>query len=377
MPDHSIYFVYAGKSEELVQECREEIMAGFEHPPAHSDSEVRRVGRAVVECGDLRANVVSGHPDQGYGSFTFTDNPHVFIGASKSWLETSFEREEIQSRSPEYIERVNELVEMVKVSYEALSTKPDVVYGLPRVNCRSMAEGDYPLPATAATLSEDRINYVPWLMIFPPGLVDTYGKEFLLDSPAWQVEELPDGSVLLVAFEDLVDCRDRDTWVINDRLGLEDPFDEQDEQSDPALNTPGFVVSSLLLDGLGVDIYSKEDYIDSYRFPFTELSVADSIGVLQFDHELDLETFAAHAEGEIDYDPEKIPPLAFSPPDAPETYYFLEAGVGIVLDPFEDEIVAEFAEALPGYVPDDVRASLFPGGAPTPTVGSVRDFDPE
>jgi hypothetical protein len=166
---------------------------------------------------------------------------------------------------------------------------------------------------------------------------------------------------------------------------LEDPFDEQDEQSDPETpsgesnpesSTPGFVVSTLLLDGLGLgtDVYSKDTSMEAYRFPFNELTVTEPIGVLRFDHEIDLETFAAHAEGEIDYDPQKLPPLAFSPPEDPETYYFLEEGIGLVLDPFEDELVVEFAEALPGYVSDDVAKELFPEGPPAADTGIVEDF---
>ncbi|OJH37901.1 hypothetical protein [Cystobacter ferrugineus] len=44
----------------------------------------------------------------------------------------------------------------------------------------------------------DKIYEVFWLNVFGPKLVEAVGRERMLSTPAWRVEELPNGSVLLV-----------------------------------------------------------------------------------------------------------------------------------------------------------------------------------
>ncbi len=44
----------------------------------------------------------------------------------------------------------------------------------------------------------DKIYEVCWLNVFGPRLVETVGRERMLSTPAWRVEELPNGCVLLV-----------------------------------------------------------------------------------------------------------------------------------------------------------------------------------
>lgn len=46
----------------------------------------------------------------------------------------------------------------------------------------------------------DKIYEVSWLNVFGPKLVSTVGRERLLSTPAWRVEELPNGCVLLVTW---------------------------------------------------------------------------------------------------------------------------------------------------------------------------------
>jgi hypothetical protein len=46
----------------------------------------------------------------------------------------------------------------------------------------------------------DKIYEVWWLNVFGPKLVETVGRERMLSTPAWRVEELPNGSVLLVTW---------------------------------------------------------------------------------------------------------------------------------------------------------------------------------
>ncbi|WP_224361017.1 hypothetical protein [Hyalangium versicolor] len=51
----------------------------------------------------------------------------------------------------------------------------------------------------------DKIYEVCWLNVFGPQLVETVGRERMLSTPAHRVEELPDGSVLLVTWPTAAD----------------------------------------------------------------------------------------------------------------------------------------------------------------------------
>ncbi|HYO60243.1 hypothetical protein [Archangium sp.] len=51
----------------------------------------------------------------------------------------------------------------------------------------------------------DKIYEVFWLNVFGPKLVETVGRERMLSTPAWRVEELPNGCVLLVTWPTAAD----------------------------------------------------------------------------------------------------------------------------------------------------------------------------
>jgi hypothetical protein len=51
----------------------------------------------------------------------------------------------------------------------------------------------------------DKIYEVSWLNVFGPKLVEAVGRERMLSTPAWRVEELPNGSVLLVTWPTAAD----------------------------------------------------------------------------------------------------------------------------------------------------------------------------
>ena len=51
----------------------------------------------------------------------------------------------------------------------------------------------------------DKIYEVFWLNVFGPKLVESVGRERMLSTPAWRVEELPNGCVLLVTWPTLAD----------------------------------------------------------------------------------------------------------------------------------------------------------------------------
>jgi hypothetical protein len=51
----------------------------------------------------------------------------------------------------------------------------------------------------------DKVYEVCWLNVFGPKLVETVGRERMLSTPAWRVEELPNGTVLLVTWPTVAD----------------------------------------------------------------------------------------------------------------------------------------------------------------------------
>lgn len=65
-----------------------------------------------------------------------------------------------------------------------------------------------------------------WLHVLPPALVDRAGRDQLLAAPAWRVEALSDGAVLLVV-DDLPDVGDgtNNRESVLDHLGVDgDPY---------------------------------------------------------------------------------------------------------------------------------------------------------
>ncbi|HSP81771.1 MAG TPA: hypothetical protein VLQ93_24845, partial [Myxococcaceae bacterium] len=51
----------------------------------------------------------------------------------------------------------------------------------------------------------DKIYEVFWINVFGPRLVESVGRERMLSTPAWRVEELPNGCVLLVTWPTVAD----------------------------------------------------------------------------------------------------------------------------------------------------------------------------
>jgi hypothetical protein len=97
-----------------------------------------------------------------------------------------------------------ELAEMVKTLYLATGVSPLAAYTEPKWVIETISTMEAP-PFTAESLAKDRYEYLSWLTVFSPPMVETYGRETLLDAPAYHVEELADGSVLLVAVENPMD----------------------------------------------------------------------------------------------------------------------------------------------------------------------------
>jgi hypothetical protein len=94
---------------------------------------------------------------------------------------------------------VEELLDGVKAVYDSLGIRPDYVYGLDPNQATMVETGRFGPPVSDSDFDEGDIQYASWLMLFPPAMVEEYGRQFLLDAPAWRTEELDGGAVLVVA----------------------------------------------------------------------------------------------------------------------------------------------------------------------------------
>jgi hypothetical protein len=98
--------------------------------------------------------------------------------------------------------RFENFIDIIKWIYEM--TEPQYVYGVHQVQ-----EGEFgdrlDEPVTTESLSADRITQPTWLMIFPPAMVDTYGRDWLFSLPVDRVEELDDGAVMTISVDDFSD----------------------------------------------------------------------------------------------------------------------------------------------------------------------------
>ncbi|MDS0261097.1 hypothetical protein NDI56_16990 [Haloarcula sp. S1CR25-12] len=127
--------------------------------------------------------------------FTLPSLPAVVMGVTLSQLQ-----------SEEYFqENLMSLLSHVRYVYESLDDCR-YVYGLDDEHfSRIDKEAGPGRPVTEASLSENRLETVSWLMLFSPPLVAEYDREWLLDAPVWQTRELDDGAVMLVASPDPTD----------------------------------------------------------------------------------------------------------------------------------------------------------------------------
>lgn len=91
-------------------------------------------------------------------------------------------------------EPVEQLIEVIRAGYNATTNSQIAVYALAPDKPPSRRLP----PISAESVATDQYEYLSWLTIFPPAMVERIGRERLLDAPAWHVEELDDDAVLLV-----------------------------------------------------------------------------------------------------------------------------------------------------------------------------------
>lgn len=98
--------------------------------------------------------------------------------------------------NPELLE---DALRVTKRIYE--STDPVYVFGM-HFGHKEVIGLEMDEPVTTETLEENRLNTPTWLMLFPPAMVDAYGREWLLNLPVPYTEELGDGAILTLTMTD-------------------------------------------------------------------------------------------------------------------------------------------------------------------------------
>jgi len=107
-------------------------------------------------------------------------------------------------------ENILALIAAVKEIYTAIESPPVMCYGVGP--SQPLAA---PTPDSAYPSSPRR--FISWLDIYPPEEVEQIGRETLLSAPAPQVEELNDGSILIISKHP---CSDDPIEEIADHIGI-------------------------------------------------------------------------------------------------------------------------------------------------------------
>lgn len=95
----------------------------------------------------------------------------------------------------------DQLIELVRLLYERLvetDREPVYVLGLGPGDEEVLSNPDFEEQVTTDGLRGDQLEFVSWLQILPPRMVETYGVETLQSAPASRVDILSNGAVCLV-----------------------------------------------------------------------------------------------------------------------------------------------------------------------------------
>ena len=202
-------YTYTDVNAELVRVCE-----NLQQAESHTDLEVEvtpsRRGEMATMIVSLRDGLASVYAHK-YASIGTPHLPHLRLDVG----DRRFAHLD-QEADPTV---VKDTIDLVAEIYLATEERPAFVYGMAKKMPEVLSDlDDYPVDASQRGQAVTEINFLTWLSIFPPPLVDTYGRERLLSAPAWHVEELDDGSILLVEWADPTVIRDNE---VQQHLGFD------------------------------------------------------------------------------------------------------------------------------------------------------------
>lgn len=140
-----------------------------------------------------------------HGTFVFHRN---FEGLPEfPSLKLYFEQKEFQERhhsDDEIRDHVDDVVSLVIDLYEAANEsgqQPKYVVGGNPTETEHIRTGHDRIRTTEDGVEAGRVEELYWLQIFTPEMVDFLGEDVIQSAPAWRIETLDDGAVLLVSYE--------------------------------------------------------------------------------------------------------------------------------------------------------------------------------
>lgn len=142
--------------------------------------------------------------------------PRLELQAEERWFRDS-------ETTPEMKATVGSFLRIIEAVYLGCEQRPAVGYALTAYGSDTIPLKDQ-YPIDCESLAENAINYTTWITVFPPALVETYGRETLLDAPVWRVEEWDDGAIALVTYPNVQYPKPQ--HPVDDHLGLSDSLDD-------------------------------------------------------------------------------------------------------------------------------------------------------
>ena len=140
----------------------------------------------------------------------------IEIQAEESWFRQS-------KTTPETKATAETILRIIEAVYLGCESRPRFGYALTTYGTDIIPLMDR-CPVDQKSLAKNAINYTTWITVFSPTLVETYGRETLLDAPVWRAEEWDDGAIALVTSPNLQ--YPKPLRPIDDHLGLANSMDD-------------------------------------------------------------------------------------------------------------------------------------------------------
>ncbi|WP_135829908.1 hypothetical protein [Halorussus halobius] len=127
------------------------------------------------------------------------NEPRVITTFSTMAVETATDVNSEQHTQELVQKRVTAILEMTKGVVSA--TNPEYTWGVLSVGS-SPSSGLRPVKRPIS----ESIQRIPWILVLSEPTIDDFGgREYVLQTPAWMVEELPTGHILIVKTNNPVD----------------------------------------------------------------------------------------------------------------------------------------------------------------------------
>ena len=217
----NLYFVYESGENEEILTAHDQIYESHNRFTKDSYYLEASFGKVEVGCVDVPFLTKSSHMENySYGGDDGLDlqsAPMVryHLGEGSYSLDPDDSRHRWESD----VHPVEALAEMVATGYKASEQRPLAGFAQTAFH-RAAMDSTGNTPFMAESLAHDEYEHLSWLTVFPPAMVETYGRERLLTTPAWKRMELDDGAVLLVTHEDPHDPETHGIKDVADHIGL-------------------------------------------------------------------------------------------------------------------------------------------------------------